>query len=113
LLNPDETTLAMLDYRLRTPFTVLDTKGGDPGRVVSAWFRSHGKQSRVLVLLPGSARGDGMAGELSANGTASIIGRFELPRGRRYALLGPPLAAAETTAPPCGGAVDLRASQVA
>ncbi len=89
LLNPDETTLAMLDYRLRTPFTVLETNGSDPGPVVSAWFRTHGKQARVLVLLPGRGT-DGVAGALSADGAAAIVRRFELPQGRRYALLGPP-----------------------
>jgi len=106
LLDPDETTIAMLDYRLRTPSSVLDTTGSDAAHVVSGWFRLHGKRSRVLVLLPGHAPGgvtrflsrfhtipppgDGVAGTLATEGTASIVRRFELPQGRRYALLGPP-----------------------
>lgn len=106
LLDPDETTIAMLDYRLRTPSSVLDTSGSDAARAVSAWFRLHGKRSRVLVLLPGhqpggvtrflsryypiAAPGDGVAGALASAGTAAIVRRFELPQGRRYALLGPP-----------------------
>jgi len=106
LLDPDETTIAMLDYRLRTPSSVLDTAGGDAAHVVSDWFRLHGRRSRVLVLLPGHAPGgvtrflsryhpiaspgDGVAGALATAGTASIVRRFELPQGRRYALLGPP-----------------------
>ena len=106
LLDPDETTIAMLDYRLRTPSSVLDTTGSDAAHVVSGWFRLHGKRSRVLVLLPGHAPGgvtrflsrfhtipspgDGIAGTLATQGTASIVRRFELPQGRRYALLGPP-----------------------
>lgn len=106
LLNPDETTIAMLDYRLMTPSSVLDTTGRDTAHVVTDWFRLHGKHSRVLVLLPGHAAGgvtrflsryhpmpppgDGVAGTLAAAGSATIVQRFELPQGRRYALLGPP-----------------------
>lgn len=107
LLDPDETTVAILDYRLMTPATVLDTSGGsDAAQAVSSWFRLHGRRARVLVLLPGHgtggvtrflshlrpipAPGDGIAGKLAAQGTASIVQRFELPQGRRYALLAPP-----------------------
>ncbi len=107
LLDPDETTIAMLDYRLMTPSTVLTTSDdSDAAHVVESWFRLHGKQARVLVLLPGHgvggvtrflslahpfpAPGDGIAGTLVALGAASIVQRFELPQGRRYALLGPP-----------------------
>jgi 4-amino-4-deoxy-L-arabinose transferase-like glycosyltransferase len=106
LLDPDETTIAMLDDRLLTPFTVLDTNGSDPAQVVSSWFRSQGEHARVLVLLPGHGSGnlirfldrirprpppgDGIAGALTDNGTACVVARFELPQGRRYALLGPP-----------------------
>ena len=107
LLDPDETTIAMLDYRLMTPAAVLETsRDSDAAHVVSSWFRQHGRQARVLVLLPGHglggvsrflrrlrpfpAPGDGIAGTLAAQGAASIVRRFELPQGRRYALLGPP-----------------------
>lgn len=104
LLNPDETTVAMLDRRLRTPFTVLTTDT-NPQKVISDWFAAQGNRARVLVLLPGHARGeltpllervhlarpagDGMGRELQAEGRARIVRRYELPHGRRYALLGP------------------------
>jgi 4-amino-4-deoxy-L-arabinose transferase-like glycosyltransferase len=106
LLDPDETTLAMLDDRLLTPSTVLTTQGSDATQVVASWFHAHGKQGRVLVLLPGHGSGglsrvldrihprpppgDGVAGVLTTSGTASLVARFELPQGRRFALLGPP-----------------------
>ena len=103
LLNPDETTIAMLDRRLRTPFIELTT-GVNPARdVVSKWFAAQGPHARVLILLPGHAPGeltpmleraslyrppgDGIAGELAAEGVASIVRRYQLPHGRRYALL--------------------------
>ena len=108
LLDPDETTIAILDDRLRTRFAVLDTNGTSAARVVSSWFGAQGNNARVLVLLPGHAAGnlsgflnriqppsppgDGVAGTLSANGSAAIVARFELPHGRRYALLGPPVS---------------------
>lgn len=106
LLNPDETTIAMLDRRLRTPFTTLTTDAISPQDVVRDWLAAHGNGARLLVLLPGHAAGeltpllerarlyrppnDGIAGALQADGVASIVRRYELPHGRRYALLGPP-----------------------
>jgi len=113
LLNPDETTIAMLDFRLNTPFTILTTTADSGGVEVSArqtvagWFEQEGPAARVLVLLPGHAPGpvtlwlerflpgpradgDGAAGALLATGTAALVRRYELPQGRRYALLGPP-----------------------
>ena len=114
LLSPDETTIAMLDNGLRTRFTILATDpavsgGGSsdtPEKLVSAWFAAHGTGARVLVLLPGHAAGeltrlldrvhpvsqpnDGAAGALTAEGVASLLQRYEVPQGRRYALLGPP-----------------------
>lgn len=112
LLDPDETTIAMLDYGLRTRFTILTTDPqvqGEPAKtreqVVSNWFTTRGPTARVLVLLPGHAPGeltrlverfrtvkppdDGTAGELRSHGAASVERRYELPQGRRYALLGP------------------------
>jgi 4-amino-4-deoxy-L-arabinose transferase-like glycosyltransferase len=106
LLNPDETTVAMLDRGPHTSFTVLTTNANPPQDAVSGWFAAHGRRARVLVLLPGHASGeltpllelahlyrhpgDGIAGTLAAEGVASIIHRYRLPHGRRYALLGPP-----------------------
>jgi hypothetical protein len=113
LLDPDETTIAMLDDGLSTAFTVLSTDPDVPGepaksreKVVSDWFNMRGPTARVLVLLPGHAPGalthvverfrtikppeDGTAGELRSHGAASVERRYELPQGRRYALLGPP-----------------------
>ncbi len=124
LLDPDETTIAMLDRRLRTRFTILSTAGvigRTPGpspvaaaagaplgarQLVQGWFRTEGVGARVLVLLPGHAPGpltawlarflpyappsDGIAGELTAAGGATVVQRYDLPQGRRYALLGPP-----------------------
>jgi len=108
LLDPDETTIAMLDRGLATPFTALASGASGPRATVSGWFAAHGQAARVLVLLPGhaggaltellarihplAAPGDGVAGALTAAGTAGLVARYELPEGRRYALLGPPAA---------------------
>jgi 4-amino-4-deoxy-L-arabinose transferase-like glycosyltransferase len=106
LLDPDETTIAMLDRGLETPFAILTTGGQATADTVSDWLANHGASARVLVLLPGHAPGrvtrllariepratpgDGLAASLSAAGAASIVQRYELPQGRRYALLAPP-----------------------
>ena len=108
LLDPDETTIAMLDHGLATRFTVLASGAAGPGATVSGWFAAHGQSARVLVLLPGHASGaltefvarfhplpapgDGLAGALTAAGAAALVARYELPQGRRYALLAPPAA---------------------
>lgn len=109
LLDPDETTIAMLDHRLRTQFEVLDTHGGGAAGVVSQWLRAHDSRARVLVKLPGRTPGevkrfldrihptaapdDGIAAELSSSGAAAVVRKFELPEGRRYALMGQPASA--------------------
>jgi 4-amino-4-deoxy-L-arabinose transferase-like glycosyltransferase len=106
LLDPDETTVAMLDHALATPFTVLASGAAGPRGAVAGWFAVHGPAARVLVLLPGHASGalteflarlhptpapgDGVAGALTAAGGAALAARYELPQGRRYALLAPP-----------------------
>jgi hypothetical protein len=80
-----------------------------PAQLVQRWFTAQGAQARVLVLLPGHASGrvtdwlerfhhfrpagDGAAGELLASAAAQLAGRYELPEGRRYALLAPPAGA--------------------
>jgi hypothetical protein len=103
VLNPDETTIAMLDFRLRTTFTTLSAPPADAAQIVAHWFDAHGSQVQVLVMMPGhaggditallgrwyrfEAPGDGLAGTLQASGIADIKERYELPQGRRYALL--------------------------
>jgi 4-amino-4-deoxy-L-arabinose transferase-like glycosyltransferase len=106
LLDPDETTVAMLDRGFATGFTVLRSGAAQAVRgAVLGWFGAHGSEARVLVLLPGHAPGrltewlrrwrpqdladDGVAARLTATGAAKIVRRYELPQGRRYALLGP------------------------
>jgi hypothetical protein len=104
VLNPDETTIAMLDYRARTRFTALAAPPAMAPRVTAEWLQARGGDAHVLVMLPGHAPGalseffgqwfslrppdDGLAGSLEAAGSAHITGRYELPQGRRYALLG-------------------------
>ncbi len=106
LLDPDETTIAMLDHGLETPFAILTTTQTAPAQTVAGWFDTHGESARVLVLLPGHAGGkltrllahwhrvappgDGVAGSLASSGVAVLVQRYQLPQGRRYALLGPP-----------------------
>jgi len=124
LLDPDETTIAMLDHGLATRFTVLRSaadareahtvgRGSDAlsdsmstPQLVAGWFHTAGPAARVLILLPGhapgavsdwlgrflpaAAPGDGPAAALTAAGVAALVQRYELPQGRRYALLGPP-----------------------
>ena len=106
LLDPDETTIAMLDHRFRTQFQELTTEQHSAAEVVAAWFRSAGAHSLVLVKLPGRSPGevtrflnrihpirhpdDGVAGTLASTDVATVVHRYELPEGRRYALLGPP-----------------------
>ena len=110
LLDPDETTLAMLDHGFGADFTILTTsRAGTPQDAVAGWFAVHGAGARVLALLPGhasgpvtellartfgppAAPGDGLAGTLVAAGVARLGQRYELPQGRRYALLAPPRA---------------------
>jgi len=102
LLAPDETTLAIMDHGYHGSLSVLT---GTDARAVRGWFAARGGAARVLVLLPGHASGpltpwlapwrhssppnDGLAGELIARREARLVARYELPHGRRYALLGP------------------------
>jgi Dolichyl-phosphate-mannose-protein mannosyltransferase len=103
LLDPDETTIAMLDHRLRTQFVVLNTVTDNAVNIAARWFRTQGPKARLLVKLPGRTPGevkrildrihrtpapdDGIAAELVSSGVARIVRRYELPEGRRYALL--------------------------
>jgi len=103
--DPDETTIAILDHRLRTQFVTLDKDSGSAVNVISGWLRTQGPQAHVLVKMPGRTPGDvkrvldrihptrapddGIAGTVASSGVATIVHRYELPEGRRYALLGP------------------------
>ncbi|MBK6598408.1 MAG: glycosyltransferase family 39 protein [Proteobacteria bacterium] len=106
LLQPDETTIAMLDYQLRTSCELLKGPASDSVAAAADWFRQHGEHSRLVVRLPGRARGevsdllaelsisqrpprDGLAGELVDRQIARIDKRYDTPHGRRYALLAP------------------------
>jgi hypothetical protein len=105
LLDPDETTIAVLDRGLKTPFTILVSDRTPAPQTVANWLHAHGSTARVLVLLPGHASGsltgwlnrfhrapppgDGVAGTLIETGRATAVARYELPQGRRYLLLGP------------------------
>jgi 4-amino-4-deoxy-L-arabinose transferase-like glycosyltransferase len=107
LLDPDETTIAIMDHRFRTRFKELTTTDdAAAGTAVAGWFRAAGNQAHVLIKLPGRTPGDvsrllgrihsvpdpddGLAGTLVREGVATIVRKYELPEGRRYALLGPP-----------------------
>ena len=100
LLEPDETTLAMLDDSLRElPVSIRGPEA------VPAWFCAHGSDARLLVMLPGHAPGeisrllvtvmrqkspgDGIATTLEQRGVAKLLRRYELPHGRRYAVMEP------------------------
>ena len=105
LLDPDETTIALLDHGLATPFTILNS-GERPGATVRGWFNAHGRDARVLVILPGHAPGPlsawlggpgasglkdgGIPAQLVSEGAAVLAHTYQLPQGRRYALLAPP-----------------------
>jgi hypothetical protein len=99
LLQPDETTLAMMDDSLRRPPLALRADA------ISGWLCEHAADGRLLVMLPNHAPGeisrflgrwwhekpasDGDAASLERNGVARLLTRYELPHGRRYALMGP------------------------
>jgi 4-amino-4-deoxy-L-arabinose transferase-like glycosyltransferase len=106
VLAPDETTIAILDHPLRIGYTTLAAAPGYSETVVATWLRGRGRADHVLVMLPGHAPGeltqllrrwvripepdDGIAGKLVEDGVARISRRYELPQGRRYALLSVP-----------------------
>jgi len=50
---------------------------GEVSRWLARWFAAE-------------APGDGIAAALIDAGAARLVARYELPQGRRYALLGPP-----------------------
>jgi 4-amino-4-deoxy-L-arabinose transferase-like glycosyltransferase len=106
VLAPDETTIALLDHPLRIGYTTLAAAPGYSETVIATWLHGRGRADHVLVMLPGHAPGeltqllrrwvhieepdDGIAAQLAKDGVARISRRYELPQGRRYALLGVP-----------------------
>ncbi|MEZ5514526.1 MAG: glycosyltransferase family 39 protein [Steroidobacteraceae bacterium] len=106
LLQPDETTIAMLDYQLRTRCQLLRGPTTGSAELAASWFLEHGTRARLVVRLPGRAPGDvtkllaalgirqrplhdGLAGDLETALIARIERRYQTPHGRRYALLAP------------------------
>ena len=104
LLDPDETTIAMLDHRFRTQFVELNSQSDGAANVVTGWLRAQGRGAHVLVKLPGRTPGDvkrlldrihrtpapddGVVPMLVSSGVATVVHRYEIAEGRRYALLG-------------------------
>lgn len=111
-INPDETTIAMMDYQLHASLHTLD---GDDAQIImqaGKWFAAHPTTGRILVMLPGHAPSqlliamthlmshlkiggvqqkpsDGELTVLEKAHAARLIARYELPNGRRYAVVGP------------------------
>ncbi|MEZ5499113.1 MAG: glycosyltransferase family 39 protein [Steroidobacteraceae bacterium] len=107
LLQPDETTIAMLDFNQATPSQLLEGPADAALAQAERWFADRGPQALLLVKLPGRAQGevtrllgeadialgqpdDGLANTLVSARVARIAQRYEIPHGRRYALLAPP-----------------------
>ncbi|MGE0113909.1 MAG: ArnT family glycosyltransferase [Steroidobacteraceae bacterium] len=104
LLQPDETTIAMMDYQAGVPILVLDGDDQSVQHQAADWLHQDNGRHRILVKLSGSGAGeinrqfihqqvtenDGlMVTRLAHAGVARVVARYELPQGRRYALLGP------------------------
>ncbi|MGE3891176.1 MAG: ArnT family glycosyltransferase [Steroidobacteraceae bacterium] len=103
LLQPDETTIAMMDYQLQTPFSIVDSSDADVAKLAAHWFAAHPADGLILIKLPAHAVGkltrllnrlskqkspsDGMLLTLQQANIARLVKRYELPEGRRYALI--------------------------
>ena len=110
LLQPDETTLAMLDNSPRTAPVAIRSHAD-----AANWLCRHPADGRILVMLPGHAPGemsrllgplwrvkqpgDGDALSLERSGVATLLVRYELPHGRRYAVMGPASSACHDETP--------------
>jgi hypothetical protein len=103
LIQPDETTIAMLDYQLRTPFSIIEITDQDAVQSVKRWLDADPKQRRVLIKLPGSGpgklsallnnkrdklRSDSLLFRLEQANAAHLVALYQRPEGRRYALVG-------------------------
>jgi len=105
LLEPDETTLAMMDDSLRTPPVSLPARKPLMIATASKWLCEHPVDGRLLLMLPGHApgevsrllgklwpektSGDGDAATLEQTGVAQLLVHYDVPHGRRYAVMGP------------------------
>jgi 4-amino-4-deoxy-L-arabinose transferase-like glycosyltransferase len=104
LLQPDETTIAMMDYRLATPFEHLRGDASASVSLARGWFERAGTDAVVLVKLPGRGPGEitgllarlnvrepvqkqDMVDALVAARVAHIEQRFMIPHGRSFVLL--------------------------
>jgi 4-amino-4-deoxy-L-arabinose transferase-like glycosyltransferase len=100
IARPDETTIAMLDYEVGQPVVLLDGGDAELASKVRAWLAADTTR-RVVVKLPGNGSGplarfikpssrdrdDGLAAQLQSAGAATVLQRYELPHGRRYAVM--------------------------
>jgi hypothetical protein len=87
LLLPDETTIAMLDHGLLIKSEAIGTDEAHSQEDTVRWLRAHPAGGVVLVRLPASARNNDMLLALERDRDIRIINRYELPHGRRYALV--------------------------
>jgi 4-amino-4-deoxy-L-arabinose transferase-like glycosyltransferase len=101
IARPDETTIAMLDYEVGKPVMLLDGSDEELADKVRAWLATDVTR-RVIVKLPGNGAGplarlikpssrdhdDGLAAQLQRAGAATVLQRYALPHGRRYAVMG-------------------------
>ena len=104
LLAPDETTLAMIDHGFSGAYSVLATD--DRVRRAALVRRPAVRRRASWCCCPDTPRATSRAGcragtpcphramappaALIEAGAARLVQRYELPQGRRYALLGPP-----------------------
>lgn len=109
LVVPDETTVAIMDYYTHRPVTLLDGEAGAAPQLLDTWFKQHGAASRALILLPGHGSGplsrwlqgrqrkhrarEGVLTEMETTHFARVVAHYDLPQGRRYALLAPAASA--------------------
>jgi 4-amino-4-deoxy-L-arabinose transferase-like glycosyltransferase len=102
LLQPDETTIAMMDHGQFAPLAIIESNDDAPQQVIK-WFAAH-EDGLILVKLPGHATGpltqllnhihvqkaqtEGLLATLEQAGAAHLVAHYDLQEGRRYALIG-------------------------
>jgi hypothetical protein len=91
-----------MDHGLLTPVTLIEGDERDLPQMTSQWFIAH-PGGLMVIKLPGSASGqltqlvnrirmqkppgDGLLFTLEQVRAARLVARYELPQGRRYALV--------------------------